>query len=257
VGFGLIVEYWQEIVACIAERRWPQLPLVGGFLVTLGVLGEVWFGRLALRTADDISERADSDVAMANERSVQALERIAIAEAAAAEANLARARIEEQLFRPHLITNEARGEISRILGEYSGAKRVDIFVYDSHIAEVFQLADSLSAAFSTTHWSAKMWIGREPRIMGAEVVLSVRREYQDEQGVQKLASALSGVIFHLGIGTSISIGGFSGPSPDLVMKPLAGWGFWDAGDVATLRIQVGHRQLSSELFGRPLTPPQA
>jgi hypothetical protein len=75
VGVGLLVEYWDEIIDCVIKRHWPSRPLAGGLLVTAGVLGEVLLSRLALIISDELQERADSDVSMANARAAEAIER--------------------------------------------------------------------------------------------------------------------------------------------------------------------------------------
>jgi hypothetical protein len=86
VGIGLVVEYWNEIVACFVHRRPPSLDLIGGILATAGVFGEVWFSRLVLTVSDELQARADSDAAQANERAAQALDRAAQALDRAAQA---------------------------------------------------------------------------------------------------------------------------------------------------------------------------
>src|SRR5580704_409283 len=87
---GLIIEYGDEIIDCVVNKHRPSRQLFGGFLVTVGVLGEVLFARLALTISRTLQERADSDVALANQRASDALKE-------AAEANLARAKIEQQM----------------------------------------------------------------------------------------------------------------------------------------------------------------
>jgi hypothetical protein len=89
VGVGLVIEYWHEIVDCFVHRHWPSLSLIGGLLVTAGVLGEVLFSKLVLFASDELQERSDSDVAQANERAAQALERAGKAEQATAELQIA------------------------------------------------------------------------------------------------------------------------------------------------------------------------
>lgn len=84
VGIGLLVEYGQEIVDCFVNRHWPSIPLIGGILVTGGVFGEVFFSRLAGITTEELQERADSDVALANDRAAHAIERAAVLEKDAA-----------------------------------------------------------------------------------------------------------------------------------------------------------------------------
>jgi len=136
VGFGLVIEYWQEIIACFTEGKWPSVPLVGGFLVTLGVFGEVWFGRLALKTADDISERADSDVAQANASAKRA-------EQAAAEANLKSIELEARLADRHL-SEQQELSIGYELSAFTGRK---LKVWVMNDAETRRFAEELVPGF--------------------------------------------------------------------------------------------------------------
>ncbi len=134
VGVGLLVEYWDEIVDCLINRYWPSRGLAGGLLVTVGVLGEVLLSRLALITSDKLQERADSDVAAANDRAAQAFERAVKAEERIAELNLlaeqekqARLRFEEYAAIRDM-TPEERKALSERLSEFSG-QRAEIVVF--------------------------------------------------------------------------------------------------------------------------------
>jgi hypothetical protein len=247
VVVGLLMESWPEIRSAAIEGRFPRLSVTGGIIVTVGVLIEVVLGIF-------ITQRANRIQSESNERAANALARAGKAEQAAAEANLARVRIEEQLFKPHVLTDAARHEIVEILKQFEGHKRVDVFVYDQHITEVFQLADSLNATFRSAGWLSQMWIGDEPRIMGKEVTFSLARECAEDSQMQELAGRLSAVLFKLDIGSCVSLGGFSIGSPIPVLKPLGGWGIRKQTDIVLLRVQVGQRQLTSDLFVRP---PQA
>jgi hypothetical protein len=117
VGGGLVIEYGKEIVDCFVNWHRPSLALVGAVLVTAGVFGEVFFSRLTVHTSRKLQERADSDIAQANERAARA-------EQASAEANLARVRLERQIAGRDIASDE-RNEIAEKLRTFAG-QRIEI-----------------------------------------------------------------------------------------------------------------------------------
>ncbi len=248
VFIGLSVEYGPEIVHDIEIHSAPSIALIGGLAVTFGVLFETLFALISTHVSKELQGIADSRIAELHDRAAKA-------EKDAAEANLARIKIEEALFRPHVITDDVRDELIEILKAYAGNKRVDVFVYDKHIFEVFALADSITEVFGSAQWNSKLWIGAEPRMMGAEATFSVARECPtgtpENIALQQLAGRLSAVLFKLGVGSCWGVGGFSTDSSQLPNKPLGGWGIWDPADVAIFRVQIGQRQI----FRPPVTPP--
>lgn len=259
VVLGLAIEYLPEITyflkACVAETVRPhseQLRQFGGLLVIVGVAGELLVAVRAARVETDLREESNSAVARAHERA-------ATAEKIAAEANLARFKIESQLFKPHVLTEEATIALREILNAYSGTKRVDVFMFDSHMTDVSALANSINAVFSSAGWKSNLWIGTEPRMTGAEAVFSVPRELPlhdpENQALQQLSNRCGAILWGLEIGSCISVGGFS--SSNTAPRPSGGWGLWNPNDVAMFRIQIGQRQLTSGLFARPVRPPQA
>ena len=143
VGLGLLVEYWDELVDCIVNWHWPSRPLAGGLLVTAGVFGEVLFSRLALITSDELQQRADSDVALANERAAQALDRASRAEQATAEANLARIKLEARLADRH-VNSKQISLIAWRLREFTG-RLITIQALNDN--EVIRFRDGLATAF--------------------------------------------------------------------------------------------------------------
>lgn len=167
---GLLMESWPELKLAWAERRFPNLTVTGGIIVAVGVLAEVILGIF-------ITQRA-------NRTQSAAKERVARAEQATAEANLARLKIEEQLFKPHVLMGDTLKEFLEIINAYTGRKRVDVFVYDQHIGDVRMLADSINSAFLVAGWNSKMWIGPDPRLVGHEVTSCVPH---DERQLQELA----------------------------------------------------------------------
>jgi hypothetical protein len=256
VVIGLLMESGPEAWTAIITRIWPHREVTGNALVIMGVFSEVAIGLFIARSAKRAQLQAESEIAETKDRAAQA-------EKAAAESNLARMRIEEELFKPHVLSAEAETELIKLL-RGPGRRRVDVFVYDHHISEVSQLADSLKAVFVSAGWNTKMWLGAEPRIEGPEVTFCIAKECasDSDQGhkLQKLTGLLSAVLFRLSIRAGISINGFSvdpvGASR-LPLRPIGGWGVWNPNDVAMFRVQVGRRQFSSDLFIQTATSPQA
>jgi hypothetical protein len=119
----LLIEYGEEIIECITTPHWPSVGLTGGLLVTLGVFGEVWFSKLALRIAEEISERADSDVALANERAAKAQQMAAEANLATERERVERLRVEDTLKRrtvSRLLNDEEAEQLKSILAPHAG-----------------------------------------------------------------------------------------------------------------------------------------
>jgi hypothetical protein len=261
VVIGLLMESGPEAWTAMINRMWPHREVTGNALVTIGVFAEVAIGLFIARSAKRAQLLAEAQIAELNAETTAARERISSLNQIAEQERLARVKIEEELFRPHVLTQKACAEFTEALSVYTGRKRADVFVFDHHISEVFSLADSINGVFASARWNSKVWIGREPRITGREVTFAISRECPIGTGfgteIQTLASKLAGVLFNLGIGTCTSLGGFTThPSDGLPMRPLGGRDNWDPRDVAMLRVQIGQRQLTSDLFTRPITPPQ-
>jgi len=109
VVIGLFMESWPELKSAIIEHRFPKLTVTGGVIVTIGVLIEVILGIFITQRAS----RAQSE----------AIERVAKAEQAMAEANLARAKLETAFVRRttrRQFNQEEEAELVRALSEYAG-----------------------------------------------------------------------------------------------------------------------------------------
>jgi hypothetical protein len=263
VGVGLVVEYWQEIVDCFTKRQLPPLPLVGGLVVTLGVLGEVWFSRLASKTAEEISERADSDVAQANERAAEALKAVSRADLNIAElnteterlrketadANLARAKIEQRMS-VRSFTADDFNKLITLLKPHS-PKLVDIVVYDHHIPETKVFAGQLSFVFISAGWHCHMYESRaaKARISGPSVIVAVALDHEGDNAA--LASTLASAINRPEIDCAVRLGSFGfamgkefnpGEFQLTLVHPFRAWG---ATILSPLRVQIGAKQIAS------------
>jgi len=230
VGLGL--ESGPEIWKAIVTRTLPSRADIGSVLVAFGVFAEVVIG-IAIARKSKMAE-------------IEANDRIAELKKRAAEAELARARIEEELFKPHVLTPEMQDEWRELLKEFSGStKRVDVFMYDQHIPEAFTLADSINAVFLSAGWISKLWLGDDPRMIGTEVtfITSIELGSTDDKSLQILAGKLCATLFIAGIGCSFGVADIR----HLAKKPAGGWsGAWDPQDIAPFRIQVGQRQIRPE-----------
>ena len=111
VVIGLLMESWPEITLAISEHRFPNLTVTGGVIVTVGVLIEVVLGIF-------ITQRANRAQSEANER-------VARAEQATSEANLARAKLEAKIIRVSVSRNlndEEEKALVEALRTHSGQK---------------------------------------------------------------------------------------------------------------------------------------
>ncbi len=133
---GLAIESGPDIVALLEHHVPLPRSLWGEALVTVGVFGEVAIGIFIARE----SKRAQSE----------AEERIAIAEKDAAEANLARAKIEQRL-RPRTLLTEDHKELRDLLALYP-KMGIDIVVFDHHILETLSFAAQMMALFASAGW---------------------------------------------------------------------------------------------------------
>jgi hypothetical protein len=109
VVVGLLLESWPELKLAVCERRFPNVTVTGGIIVTVGVLLEVVLGIF-------ITQRANRAQSEANER-------VARAEQATAEANLARVKLETTLLRRTLhryLDTEEEKELAKALSEFAG-----------------------------------------------------------------------------------------------------------------------------------------
>ena len=249
VVVGLMIESGPELLHSLECHVWPRRDVTGSALVTVGVFLEVALAIFIERSATRAALESEVTIAEARERAAHA-------EQAAAEANLARMKIEEQLFKPHVLTDEAQTALIEVLNEYAaGRKRADVFLYDSHLHDVFQLGLSINATFKMAGWTSGIWIGKEPRMEGLETTFGIARECLDpkeSQALQRLAAQFTHIFRALNVTCATCINCFSTAD-----RPLTGWAPWSPSDAALFRVQIGQRQLSSDLIFRPTEAPKA
>jgi hypothetical protein len=242
------------------ERHKAFLEQAGGLLVIVGVAGELLVSRIASSVETDLREISNAMLA-------SALERASRAEQAAAEANLARAKIEQRM-RPRVLDEvEVRGLID-LLVPYQKA-RVEIIVFDVHVGEPLLFSDQIASLFvsagfaSVRHWEAK---AGTHRIAGPSVIIAVAKGHEDE--FRELANTLARGLRALSIDCGVGLGVFSceGPNNRGVIAPYElGYPqyllrfeqpkqYMGIRAVCAIRVEVGAKQLTAIPSG---TPPQA
>jgi hypothetical protein len=238
VVVGLIVEYGPEIFIDIVEKKPPSSGLVGGLLITIGVAGELLIGFRANRKEAELREVNDLIIAEANERAARA-------EQSAAEATLARVKIEEKLA-PRKLTEAARADLVEALAPFEGRK-VDVVIYDVYEDEVHRLGVSLDETFKLAGWRSQLsWIEGGFRLPGRGLTLGIASEASQSERIdlQAIVELISSVFRRYGFDSDTSIGGFSTTERlKAVASPV-----WRIKDAAIFRVQLGRKEL---LIDRP------
>lgn len=264
VVLGLVIEYFPEVARFLPTRAFtatrPYTELLrelGGFLVIVGVVGELWIGFRSSKVETDLREETGKDIAETQERAARAEERAALAEQATAEANLARAKIEQRM-RPRILGEMEIRVLIDLLTPYNKT-RLEIIVFDVHVAEPLVFSDQLASLFvsagfqSVRHWEAQ---AGTHRIAGPSVIIAVAKGHEDEfkELANKLAHALRAIDIECGVG--LGVFGCEGPNERGQTRPYE-FGppqyhlrfekpkqFMGIRAVYALRIEVGAKQLT-------------
>lgn len=235
---GLLMEDGPSIWRAAVTRKWPAREVTGGLLVTLGVLLEVVIAFVIAQIAKRIDSIADAKVA-------EALERAAKAEKDAAEANLARAQIEQRMSARSLGVAE-RKELNELLLTVTG-NTVDIVEFDHHVQETKLFGYQILGPFHAAKWKCRVWESRAAtfRIPGASVLIVVAQGHVDQFG--ELAQSVSAILRKSGIDSDVRLGAFSAGKEfepgdfhlELEDPPV----YMGYRHVAPFRIQIGAKQL--------------
>ena len=227
--------------AVAVQKHSEQLRQLGGFLVIVGVAGELWIEIRASRVETDLREETNEVIARAEERAAEALK-------AAAEANLARAKIEQRM-RPRILGADDQQALKDLLTAHSKL-HIDTIVFDHHIAETLRFADQIFSIFASAVWRVRQWESRQVtyRIPGPSVLIALAEGHVTNESMdvaEKLAAALTA----LDIDCGISPGAFGckgeytpGAFQIRFQKPTVIMG---GASVAPFRIQIGAKQLSA------------
>jgi hypothetical protein len=232
---GLLTESGDEIWDFFVLRHAPlSKKLLGEFLVTVGVFGEVAMGVFIARSAKRQELKSAKEISAANERA-------AVAQQTAAEANLARVKIEERLA-PRKLSEDAIADLVAVLSPYSG-RRVDVVIYDAHVSEVLELGNSIDRAFSLAGWNNHVaWISGGFRVRdeaGLTLTVAQERTPAEEKDFECIAFELMPELSRYGIASSFFRGGFSKTEPLTVAASPE----WKLNNVAVFRVQVGQKLL--------------
>jgi hypothetical protein len=123
----------------------PSRDAIGGLLITLGVGTEVWFANRIARDAKSVQELSDEDVAASSERA-------AIAQKAAAEANLETEKLKAQ-FSWRSLTGQTLTPLSTILRSQPGSVWIE---YPHGDPEALNFAREFHLLFRAVGWNAGM-----------------------------------------------------------------------------------------------------
>jgi hypothetical protein len=146
VVLGVWMESGRELSQAIMSRTWPRQEAVGGALVVIGVFAEVAIGLFIARSAKQAELRANEEIA-------ESRDRVAKAEQATAEANLARVRLERWVARRD-ISDEERNAIAAKLSRFAG-QRIIIGAFPvAHEPIVF--AGLISSTLSQAGWKVHL-----------------------------------------------------------------------------------------------------
>ena len=183
VVFGLLVEYGPEFVDSFRNLRIPSRNAIGGLLITLGVAAEVLCGIFIARYAKQAQEFADLDIA-------RALERAAVAEKEAAEANLARLKIEAR-FADRVLNDPQLASLIEKIKPFAGQEYDANTYWDSR--EPLALAERISVALNWAGWKLIHVVGQTmlPEKTGVLVYVHVEAQEETKKAAIVLVSALN------------------------------------------------------------------
>ena len=233
VVVGLLIESGREVHRAWTAGAWPSRELWGGILVALGVFAEVTIGIF--------QERASKRERIASE------ERIAEAEMATAEANLARAKIEERLAElssPRRIKEGDLLRLKQLLHSWAGLQ-IDVLVFDGFLFEVSLFAAQIDGLLSSADLSPRLLFCEGERIPGASLVVAVSKDLYVRAGPasqeQRLAITLAAEFQKLGIECTGLATGFDPKESN--WRTIKGPDGGNPGGIAPVRIQIGAKQV--------------
>lgn len=240
VVVGVLVEVAPDLVKSIATPRWPTLETLGAIVVAVGVSLEVVMASRIARKSELIQEAANKEIALINERAENAGRQ-------AADANLARVKIEErlrQLSTGRKISGEARANIKAILGELTD-RSVDIFLFDEHWLEGKLFADQLNSLFRESGWESKVWVCAGGRLGVGSLTIAVATEEFTPAGrigpLQNAAGALAHALNRSGIEVTMLGEGFD-RTKEVLPWHILDHSMWDSALASKLRIEVSPLQ---------------
>lgn len=252
VVIGLLIESGPDLAHSIIRHEWPSRATIGNLIVVLGVGGEVIFSWRAVRAAREAELDAARDIAATNERAARALDRAAKAEKDAAEANLARVRIENK-FKVRKLSEAAYSDLQEALKRYSGV-RIDVLAFGySQLSEVMPFAFELTTACKRAGCDSKLWEAgpsmKPPLVMTGSVLIATAREStpQENDVFIPIANIIASALARSGVKFSFEPQSFS-DTDAIVPNPAPTFLPWNPNDVARFRIQLIELSLLDSRF---------
>ncbi len=216
---GVIIEIVPDFVS---SHSWlvSVSHRVGGSMLALGLLDEFVVDIKVRKCRARLKEIADIEFGEVLTRATQA-------EEAAAEANLARVRIEAKLASRKL-NKAARAELVELLKPYAG-KHVDIVLFDHHNMEVDLFGASIQEVFQAAGWTSRVLIPSGSRIPGRAVTITFAKDARADERAElySIADSFASVLTKCGICPTVFIEGFT-MSEEILFE-----------NAASFRIQVG------------------
>ena len=270
VVLGLAIEYLPQIGNAIEWMLGITLPTIrshtdllfqlGGFLVIVGVAGELVVSIRASRVETDLRKETNEVIVKAEERAAEALK-------SAAEANLARVTLEQRMS-PRTVFGPGHEELKRVLASRAGTT-VDIVLFDHHVQETVLFVTQLISIFGTASWKLRVWKSRKAvtRISGPPTLIVVALDHESE--FSTFAAELAGAFTALQIECAFMLGGFGLQNKaefepgDFDLQYEEPKQFMGLRKLSSFRIQVGQLQLVSlplpnvaVVSRKPAPPPQ-
>jgi hypothetical protein len=196
---GHAIEWMFAVTLATVNVHADLLSQLGRFLVIVGVAGELVVSIRASRVETDLREESNAILAHANERAANA-ERIA------AEANLARVKLEQRM-RSRSIFGAGYNTLKELLVSRSGTT-VDLVLFDHHVLETASFTRQLIATLKSTGWKIRVWKSRKAvyRVPGPSTMVIAALEHEKEYSA--FADDLARELTALQVDCSVSLGGF-------------------------------------------------
>jgi len=229
VAAGLIVEYAPDIIDAFRKRHAPSLPVVGGIVITIGVVGELWIGLRSATRAIRLREVNDALIAEANERAATAEQRAAEANRAAEQERLERVKLEAKIA-PRFLSREEREVLSSRIRS-AQVKLVDLFLYGS-TPEIVRLSRQLAEALTSANWNVQVWnVYGNAAVAGIAISVVDTADPNTSASAELLLTALDEAGLDVITRTWLDR---EGSKPQGIIGPV-----WDPTKAAPIRIHLG------------------
>src|SRR6185295_17402509 len=184
VVIGLVLEIGMVLVNYFNPLvPWPKLKLfldlMGPVLIAAGVAGELGIHFKAGNVNSDLQGFRNQVSDILKTVAAQALDRATKAEQAAAEANLARVKLEQRM-KPRWIDDEGSDKLKGLLAAYP-KMGIDIVMFEHHMPETQFVFTQLLDVFISVGWHCRVWESRRAkhRIPGPSVIFAVAAGYEE------------------------------------------------------------------------------